>query len=73
MGTTTSGKLPEPVGPLLVLLPGLGVVSTTFIAGVELVRRGLASPVGALSQLGTARFGKRTENRAVPIRELVPQ
>lgn len=59
-------------GKLLVLTPGLGAVSTTTIAGVELVRRGLAAPVGSLAQLGTCRIGKRTEKRLVPIRELLP-
>ena len=59
-------------GPLGVLLPGLGAVSTTFIAGVHLVRRGLGSPVGSLTQMGTIRLGKRTDNRAPAIRDFVP-
>lgn len=54
------------------LTPGLGAVATTTIAGVELARRGLAPPVGSLSQLGRCRLGQRTERRVVPIRELVP-
>lgn len=62
----------RPDGALLVLLPGLGAVATTFIAGVELARRGLARPIGALTQLGTARLGKRTEGRTVRLGELVP-
>jgi len=61
-----------PSGKLAVLLPGLGAVASTFIAGVELIKHGLARPVGSLTQLGTARMGKRTEHRVVPIRELVP-
>ncbi len=59
-------------GPLLVLLVGLGAVATTTIAGVGLARRGVALPIGSLTQLGTARLGKRTENRVVPIRDLLP-
>jgi myo-inositol-1-phosphate synthase len=51
---------------------GLGAVSTTFIAGVELVRRGLAEPVGSLTQLGTIRLGKRTEGRTPLIKEFIP-
>ncbi len=59
-------------GRLGVLLPGMGAVATTFIAGVESVRRGLARPVGSVTQLGTIRLGKRTEGRAPAIRDFVP-
>ena len=59
-------------GRLGVLLPGLGAVSTTFIAGVELTRKGLAKPIGSLTQMGTIRLGKRTENRVPLVREFVP-
>ncbi|MGH7699907.1 MAG: inositol-3-phosphate synthase [Gemmatimonadales bacterium] len=59
-------------GKLGVLLVGLGAVSTTFIAGVENVRRGRALPVGSLTQMATVRLGKRTDKRAPLIRELVP-
>jgi myo-inositol-1-phosphate synthase len=59
-------------GRLGVLMPGLGAVSTTFIAGVEAVRRGLGEPVGSLTQLSTIRLGKRTEGRTPLIREFVP-
>jgi len=59
-------------GSLGVLLPGLGAVSTTFIAGVLLVRRGLGAPIGSLTQLGTIRLGKRTDNRAPAVRDFVP-
>src|ERR671921_3022837 len=61
-----------PRGRLGVLMPGMGAVATTFIAGVELVKRGLAEPVGSLTQLGTIRLGKRTEDRGPKIKELVP-
>jgi myo-inositol-1-phosphate synthase len=59
-------------GRLGVLLPGLGAVSTTLIAGVELTKKGLARPIGSLTQLGTIRLGKRTDNRTPLVRELVP-
>jgi myo-inositol-1-phosphate synthase len=59
-------------GKLGVLLVGLGAVSTTFVAGVELIRRGLGKPIGSLTQLGTIRLGKRTDNRAPLIRDFVP-
>ena len=59
-------------GRLGVLLPGLGAVSTTLIAGVELARKGLAQPIGSLTQLGTIRLGKRTDDRTPLIRDFVP-
>lgn len=65
-------NIAKPDGKLAVLLPGLGAVSTTLIAGCMLVRKGLAKPVGSMTQLGTIRLGKRTDNRVPKIRELVP-
>ncbi|HKK27467.1 MAG TPA: inositol-3-phosphate synthase [Gemmatimonadota bacterium] len=59
-------------GKLGVLLVGLGAVSTTFIAGVEAVRRGKSRPIGSLTQMNTIRLGKRTEERAPLIRDFVP-
>ena len=59
-------------GKLGVLLVGLGAVSTTFIAGVEAIKKGLADPVGSLTQMGTIRLGKRTENRSPLIKDFVP-
>jgi myo-inositol-1-phosphate synthase len=59
-------------GKLGVLIPGLGAVSTTFIAGVEAVKRGLGLPIGSLTQLATVRLGKRTEGRTPLIRDFVP-
>jgi myo-inositol-1-phosphate synthase len=59
-------------GRLGVLLVGLGAVSTTTIAGVMAVRKGIAKPIGALTQMGTVRLGKRTENRSPAIRDFVP-
>ena len=65
-------EIEEPEGPLGVLLVGLGAVSTTFVAGVEAVRRGLGEPIGSLTQLGTIRLGKRTESRVPQIKDFVP-
>jgi myo-inositol-1-phosphate synthase len=59
-------------GKLGVLFPGLGAVSTTVMAGIEAVRRGHAKPVGSLTQMGTIRLGKRTENRTPKITDFVP-
>ncbi|MDQ3906845.1 MAG: inositol-3-phosphate synthase, partial [Acidobacteriota bacterium] len=59
-------------GRLGVLLVGLGAVSTTFIAGVEAIKRGLAKPIGSLTQMGAIRLGKRTEGRNPLIKEFVP-
>ena len=67
---------PTPIAPATgkraVLTPGLGAVSTTFIAGVCAARRGLGRPIGSLTQMGTIRLGKRTENRSPLIRDFVP-
>jgi myo-inositol-1-phosphate synthase len=65
-------EIEEPKGRLGVLLVGLGAVSTTFVAGVEAIRRRLASPIGSLTQMGTVRLGKRTDNRVPAIRDFVP-
>src|SRR3954447_2156406 len=59
-------------GKLGVLLVGLGAVSTTFIAGVEAIKKGIAAPVGSLTQMGTIRLGKRTENRVPLIKDFIP-
>ena len=61
-----------PQGRLGLLLVGLGAVATTFVAGVENVRRGRGKPIGSLVEMGTIRLGKRTEHRVPPIREFVP-
>ena len=61
-----------PNGKLGILTPGLGAVATTFIAGVESVRRGLSKPIGSLTQMATIRLGKRTDNRSPLIRDFVP-
>jgi len=65
-------KIEAPSGKLGVLIPGLGAVSTTFIAGVEAVKKKIAQPIGSLTQLGTIRLGKRTEKRVPMIKDFVP-
>jgi len=73
MTTTGKGRSIAPAeGKLGVLLPGMGAVATTFIAGVEAIRRGLSRPIGSLTQMGTVRLGKRTDGRNPRIAELVP-
>jgi len=59
-------------GKLGILIPGLGAVATTLIAGVEAVKKGISQPIGSLTQMGTIRLGKRTENRNPKINEFVP-
>ena len=65
-------QIRAPQGKMGVLLVGLGAISTTVIAGVEAVRRGLGKPIGSLTQMGTIRLGKRTENRVPRIADFVP-
>jgi myo-inositol-1-phosphate synthase len=65
-------KIAPASGKLGVLIPGIGAVSTTFMAGVEAVRRGAAVPIGSLTQLATIRLGKRTEGRSPKIHDFVP-
>ncbi len=65
-------EIKQPQGKLGVLLPGLGAVATTFIAGVQLVRKGHSRPFGSLTQMGTIRLGKRTEKRVPKIKDFVP-
>ncbi|TSJ39307.1 inositol-3-phosphate synthase [Mucilaginibacter corticis] len=59
-------------GKLGILLPGLGAVATTLIAGVEAVKKGISQPIGSLTQMGTIRLGKRTENRRPKVKDFVP-
>jgi myo-inositol-1-phosphate synthase len=67
-----AGNITPPKGKLGVLTVGMGAVATTFMAGVDLIRRKKAQPVGSLTQLGTIRLGKRTEGRAPLIHDFVP-
>src|SRR3989338_47113 len=59
-------------GKLGILIPGLGAVSSTFIAGVKAIQKGLGEPIGSLTQMGTIRLGKRTEKRRPKIKDFVP-
>ena len=72
MPTTENVRIAPAEGKLGVLIPGIGAVSTTFMAGVEAIKRGLAQPVGSLTQLATVRLGKRTDGRSPYIRDFVP-
>src|SRR6202012_655462 len=59
-------------GKLGIMIPGMGAVATTLIAGVEAVRRGFAKPIGSISQMGTIRLGKRTEGNSPLIKDFAP-
>ena len=76
MGRSSSSGAPKSIAPatgrLGILTPGLGAVATTFMAGVESIRRGRSKPIGSLTQMATIRLGKRTEKRAPLIKDLVP-
>ena len=65
-------QIAKPEGKLGVMTCGMGAVATTFIAGVESIRRNLARPIGSLTQMGTIRLGKRTDQRAPLIKDFVP-
>src|SRR5438477_4932220 len=67
-----SGDIQAPNGRLGVMLPGMGAVATTFVAGVEAIRKGLAKPIGSLTQMGTIRLGKRTDHRSPKIKDFLP-
>jgi len=74
-GSSSSGNrssIRPAAGKLGVLTPGLGAVATTFMAGVESIRRGHSSPIGSLTQMATIRLGKRTEGRSPLIKDFVP-
>ena len=71
--SSESRQVPRPAtGKLGVLTPGLGAVATTFMAGVESIRRGHSKPIGSLTQMATIRLGKRTDKRAPLIKDFVP-
>ena len=72
MSTQNKVSIAPASGRLGILIPGMGAVATTFIAGVEAVKRGLGDPVGSLTQMGTIRLGKRTDGRTPKIKEFVP-
>ena len=58
-------------GKLGIMIPGMGAVATTLIAGVEAVRKGMAKPIGSVTQMGTVRLGKRTDNRTPLVKDFV--
>jgi len=68
----TPAQIEPAKGKLGIMMPGMGAVSTTLIAGVEAVRKGLAKPIGSLTQMGTIRLGKRTDNRTPLLKDFLP-
>ncbi|SPE31221.1 putative myo-inositol-1-phosphate synthase [Candidatus Sulfotelmatomonas gaucii] len=69
---TAASKVEPAKGKLGIMVVGMGAVATTMIAGVEAVRRGLAQPIGSLTQMGTIRLGKRTDSNSPKIKDFVP-
>ncbi|MEO6828223.1 MAG: inositol-3-phosphate synthase, partial [Acidobacteriaceae bacterium] len=67
-----AAKIQPAKGKLGIMVVGLGAVATTLIAGVEAVRKGLAKPIGSVTQMGTVRLGKRTEGRTPLMKDVVP-
>ncbi|WP_255897536.1 inositol-3-phosphate synthase [Rufibacter sediminis] len=65
-------QVKEASGKLGILMPGLGAVATTLIAGVESIKKGFSQPVGSLTQMGRIRLGKRTDDRFPLIKDFVP-
>lgn len=65
-------EINEKSSQLGVLIPGLGAIGTTFIAGLELIKKGYSKPIGSLTQMGTIRLGKRTDNRSPLIKDFLP-
>jgi myo-inositol-1-phosphate synthase len=72
LATADNVKIAPAEGKLGVLIPGIGAVTTTFVAGLEAIKLGLGKPIGSLTQLGTVRLGKRTEGRSPAIKDFVP-
>src|ERR1017187_6804449 len=66
------GSMEPAKGKLGVMIPGMGAVATTFVAGVEAVRKGIAHPIGSLAQMASIRWGKRTDGRSPKIKEFLP-
>lgn len=69
---TVNKIINEPEGKLGVLIPGLGAVSTTFLAGVEAIKMGISKPIGSITQMQTIRLGKRTDKRHPLIKDCIP-
>ena len=72
MSQNQSSKIAPAEGKLGVLIPGMGAVSTTLIAGVEAIKRGISAPIGSVTQMGTIRLGKRTDNNTPRIKDFAP-
>ena len=70
--TTTKHAIKPAEGKLGILLVGQGAISTTFIAGLDAVRKGRTKPFGSLTQMGTIRLGKRTDHRSPLVKDFVP-
>jgi myo-inositol-1-phosphate synthase len=70
--SSNTSEIQPAKGKLGVMIPGMGAVATTFVAGVEAIRKSLASPIGSLTQMGTIRLGKRTEGRSPLVKEFLP-
>ena len=70
--TEAAASIKPATGKLGIMIPGMGAVATTLIAGVEAVRRGLAQPIGSISQMGHIRLGKRTDGRSPLIKDFAP-
>src|SRR5580698_7154958 len=68
----TAADIKPATGKLGIMIPGMGAVATTLIAGVEAVRRGFAKPIGSMTQMGTIRLGKRTDDRTPLIKDFAP-
>jgi myo-inositol-1-phosphate synthase len=71
MGVSDIITIKKPTGKLGILMPGLGAVATTFVAGVTAIKKGIARPFGSLTQMGTIRLGKRTDKRVPMIKDFV--
>src|SRR3974377_742037 len=71
-GRSPNSNMEPAQGKLGVMIPGMGAVATTFVAGVEAVRKGIAAPIGSLTQMGTITLGKRTEGRSPNVKDFVP-
>jgi len=69
---TAHAEITPAKGKLGIMIPGMGAVATTFVAGVEAVRKGISSPIGSVTQMGHIRLGKRTDNRSPRVKDFVP-
>src|SRR6201985_561144 len=72
VATQEAASIKPATGKLGVMIPGMGAVATTLIAGVEAIRRGLAKPIGSLTQMGTIRLGKRADANSPLIKDFAP-